>query len=94
LQLDGNVVAEFCAAYGGMAEIPRRAQHCEEALVGREWSEATVDAAMDALGRDFSPITDMRSTSEYRDRVCRNLLKRFFLETTGASTDRVYSYGR
>jgi xanthine dehydrogenase small subunit len=94
LRLEGGIVAEFCAAYGGMAEIPKRARHCEEALLGKEWNEAGVNAALDALGSDFTPISDMRSSSEYRSQVCRNLLRRFFLETTGASSERVYSYGR
>jgi xanthine dehydrogenase iron-sulfur cluster and FAD-binding subunit A len=46
------------------------------------------------LDEDFTPITDMRSTAQYRSEVCRNLLTRFLNETTGTDTASVYSYGR
>ncbi|WP_440981623.1 hypothetical protein, partial [Shinella sumterensis] len=35
---------------------------------------------------DYQPLTDMRATAEYRALVARNLLMRFFLETTSAAT--------
>jgi xanthine dehydrogenase small subunit len=68
-------------AYGGMAGVPKRATHAEAALVGRPWTEATVRAAMDALGRDFTPLTDMRASAAYRMEAARNLLLRHYLET-------------
>ncbi len=77
-----------------MAEVPRRALHCEQVLAGSQWKDESVTAAMNALEDDFTPISDMRSTAAYRKRVCRNLLKRFFLETTGGLASRVYAYGR
>ncbi|MEK0082389.1 xanthine dehydrogenase small subunit [Benzoatithermus flavus] len=78
---DGRV-AEARLAYGGMAAIPKRATNAEAALLGRPWSEATVKAAMQALERDFTPITDMRATAGYRLKVAQNLLMRLFVETT------------
>jgi xanthine dehydrogenase small subunit len=75
-------VAEARLAYGGMAAIPKRAANAEAALLGRPWTEATVEAAMQALSRDFQPITDMRATAAYRLKVARNLLMRLFVETT------------
>ena len=48
-----------------------------------DWSEATVEAAMAEYGSDFTPITDMRATAEYRALAARNLLLRFYIETTG-----------
>lgn len=94
LRLDGGTVAGISIAYGGMAAIPARAKRCEQTLVGNEWNEASIDRAMLALDEDFSPITDMRASSEYRRQVCRNLLKRFYYETSGGTTARAYSYGR
>jgi xanthine dehydrogenase small subunit len=32
---------------------------------------------------DFSPLTDMRATAEYRALAAKNLLLRFYVETTG-----------
>ena len=94
LVLDGGKVADIKIAYGGMAAIPKRAEQCEKTLRGKTWSEALIDEAMNALDKDFTPLSDMRSTAAYRQRICRNLLQRFYLDTTGAADERLYSYGR
>jgi xanthine dehydrogenase small subunit len=94
LVLDGGNVADIKVAYGGMAAIPKRATHCESSLLGQSWNEAEVATAMKALGEDFTPLSDMRSTANYRQRTCANLLYRFFLESTEAGEERLYSYGR
>jgi xanthine dehydrogenase small subunit len=94
LVLDGDNVADIRIAYGGMAAIPKRAEHCEQALIGKTWSEALVGEAIKELERDFSPISDMRSSAAYRRTICGNLLYRFYLDTTDAAEERLYSYGR
>ncbi|MEX0975505.1 MAG: xanthine dehydrogenase small subunit [Woeseia sp.] len=94
LELDGNRVAVARLAYGGMAAIPKRAEACEQALIGREWNVDSVHQAMSALEEDFSPVSDMRASARYRRAVARNLLMRFYLETTAADSTRVYNYGR
>ncbi|MDA0679751.1 MAG: xanthine dehydrogenase small subunit [Proteobacteria bacterium] len=94
LQLADGKVEKIGVAYGGMAAIPSRASLCEQSLMGQEWSEASVSRAMQALDKDFSPISDMRSSSQYRRNVCRNLLRRFYLETSASVIERVYSIGR
>jgi xanthine dehydrogenase small subunit len=81
LRIEQDEVAAVAIAFGGMAEIPRRASHCEQALTGMPWREDTIDAAMLALDRDFSPINDFRASADYRAQVARNLLRRLFLET-------------
>jgi xanthine dehydrogenase small subunit len=70
-------------AYGGMAATPRRAIAVEAALVGKPWTRATIDAALDAYEQDFKPLTDMRASADYRMLASKNLLVRFFLETSG-----------
>jgi len=94
LRLDGDTVAEIKIAYGGMAAVPARAMQCEESLLGGKWNGDSIDKAMSALDRDFTPISDMRSSSEYRRQVCKNLLKRLYLETGESAAVGVYSYGR
>ena len=94
LVLDGGIVADIKVAYGGMAAIPKRAEHCENALQGKPWNEAQVGDAMNALEKDFTPLSDMRSTADYRRHICGNLLYRFYLDTTEAGDERLYSYGR
>lgn len=82
LAKDGTV-ADICIAYGGMAATPKRAYAVEQALVGQPWSEAAVEAAMARYAEDFSPLTDMRASAEYRAMAARNLLLRFYAETSG-----------
>jgi xanthine dehydrogenase small subunit len=94
LVLDGGNVVDVRIAYGGMAVIPKRAEHCESTLRGKPWSEALVGDAINALDKDFTPLSDMRSTAAYRQRICGNLLYRFYLDTTEAGDERLYSYGR
>ncbi|MBT8101247.1 MAG: FAD binding domain-containing protein, partial [Gammaproteobacteria bacterium] len=94
LQLDAGKVQAIDIAYGGMAATIKRAVACEEAMAGKAWNEATLQAGMAALAEDFTPIGDMRATADYRLRVAQNLLRRLYLETTGSVTESVYSYGR
>ncbi|MFH1794494.1 MAG: xanthine dehydrogenase small subunit [Pseudomonadota bacterium] len=70
-------------AYGGMAATPKRASAVEAALVGKDWSVASVEAAMDEYPKDFTPLSDMRASADYRMIVAKNLLLRFYFETTG-----------
>ncbi|MEQ9573246.1 MAG: xanthine dehydrogenase small subunit, partial [Nitratireductor sp.] len=85
LAADGTV-ASVRIAYGGMAATPKRAVAVEAALTGKPWSSDTVDAAIEAYGQDFAPISDMRASADYRMLAARNLLRRFYLETTTSGT--------
>jgi len=91
---DGDRIETARVAFGGMAATPARARHCEQALEGRPLNAATVDAAIQALTRDFTPIDDMRASADYRMRVAQNLLKRLALDLDGERGPTVYEYGR
>jgi xanthine dehydrogenase small subunit len=82
--LRDGVVVEARLAYGGMAATPQRARLAEQALIGCAWGTssgaATAEAAVAALGRDFTPLSDLRASQAYRRAVAGNLLRRFFLE--------------
>ena len=85
LRVDEGRVASARIAFGGMAAIPARARHAEAALVGQPWQSETIEKAAAALADDFTPITDMRASAEFRLRAAGNLLRRFFLECTASS---------
>ncbi len=80
---DAGIVGMARIAFGGMAATPKRAKAVEAALVGKPWTMATIEEALDSFGEDFQPISDMRASADYRLLTARNLLKRFFLETQG-----------
>jgi xanthine dehydrogenase small subunit len=83
LDAAGNV-ADIKIAFGGMAGTPKRARTVEAELLGKPWSEATAEAARDAFDADYQPLTDWRASAEYRRMTAKNLLTRFYLETSGA----------
>lgn len=78
---DAGRVQQLRTGFGGVAATPCRAQAVEAAVQGQAWSETTVQTAMQAVGQDFKPLTDMRASSEYRLLASQNLLYRFYLET-------------
>ena len=82
LRLDAQGrVSHARLAFGGMAAVVKRAAQAEAALLGQPWTEPSVRAAMRALDADFQPLTDLRASSAHRQRLARNLLWRFWLET-------------
>ena len=79
---DGNTTVRSARiAYGGMAATSKRATETEAAIIGQPWNEATVRAAMAAMSRDYTPLSDMRATDNYRRVSAANTVYRFWLET-------------
>ena len=93
ITLNNNIVTDVRLAFGGMAATPMRAEHAEKVLLGSSWEYANVEAAMQALAKDFSPLTDFRASKEYRSVTAQNLLKKFYLEQQDTTIEtRVTSY--
>lgn len=74
-------------AFGGMAGVPKRASHVEAAIMGKPWTLATLEAAADEWARDFTPMSDMRASAEYRLKAARNMLTRYLLADLGQDVD-------
>jgi len=72
-----------------MAATPVRAKNTEQVLLGKQWSEASVEIARQKLNEDFSPLSDVRASSAYRLKVAQNLITRFFLESQSEHSDQV-----
>jgi xanthine dehydrogenase small subunit len=87
ITLSDGIVASARIAFGGMAGIPKRASAVEAALTGRPWVEDTVMAALPAFAQDFTPLSDMRASADYRLQCAKNLLIRAWLEDLGVPTD-------
>jgi xanthine dehydrogenase small subunit len=76
-------------AFGGMAATVRRALQTEAALLEQPWTASTLKKAQQALAQDFKPITDLRGSAAWRERVAGNLLERLWWRTRpdGALSD-------
>jgi xanthine dehydrogenase small subunit len=82
LQLEKGNVKELILAFGGMAAQPKRAFKTENFLIGKMWTRSIVEQAMQVLVHEFSPLSDARAEADYRNLVARNLLLKFFAETS------------
>jgi xanthine dehydrogenase small subunit len=94
VELAAGRVRAARVSFGGMAATPKRAKACEQALTGAEWNANSIARAVQALSKDFRPITDLRASQDYRVRVAGNLLQRFYADTAaGGEPTSVWSYG-
>ena len=67
-------------AYGGVAATPIRATEIENSLVGQPWTIDTIQAVKPQLQSTFTPLSDLRASAEYRNRLVANLFEKFFYE--------------
>lgn len=86
IEVQKGVVIHARVAFGGMAEVAKRAISCEAQLLGQPWQTATIERACQALELDFTPISDFRASREYRMQVAKNLLRRCHIEMTSPET--------
>lgn len=81
--IENGTVTAARIAFGGMAGIPRRATDTENALIGQAWTLKTAQAARAAMTQDFSPLSDMRASAEYRATTAGNMMIRYFHDLSG-----------
>jgi xanthine dehydrogenase iron-sulfur cluster and FAD-binding subunit A len=80
--LNAELIADVRVALGSVAPIPLRCTATEKALRGERIDDELIQRAREELGREISPITDIRSTKDYRLRVSQNLLGDFLSSLT------------
>ena len=74
----GGVVRHARLAYGGVAAMPTRALRAEAALLGKRWCDETVRQVLPVLGAEFTPISDLRGSAEYRRALIIGLFEKFY----------------
>jgi CO/xanthine dehydrogenase FAD-binding subunit len=79
-EAEGESLAEVRVALGSVAPVVLRCLRTEEVLRGSRLDEEVLRAASEELGREVTPIDDVRSTARYRRRVAQNLLREFLSE--------------
>ena len=85
---DGRGITAARAAFGGMAETPKRARKTERALVGVLLDDVNSwEPAITALAEDYQPIADMRASAAYRMDVAQGLLRKALIEISGSAAD-------
>ncbi|MGD1885050.1 MAG: xanthine dehydrogenase small subunit [Paracoccaceae bacterium] len=84
MRLENDRITEVRLAFGGMAGIPTRAEAAEAELLDRPLNKTTLAAGIAAFREDFTPLSDMRASAEYRMQAAQNMLVRAFAEARGA----------
>ena len=85
LTIEDGEVAAARIAFGGMAGIPKRAAAVETRLIGQPWTEETIRGALPLFSDDFTPLSDMRASADYRLQTAGNMLLRYFHDLAGRS---------
>ncbi|MFZ5820024.1 MAG: FAD binding domain-containing protein [Chloroflexota bacterium] len=75
-----GMVLDARVALGSVAPTVARSPRAEQMLIGREAGPGVVKDAADAVVADISPISDVRSTAEYRLHAARILTRRTLLQ--------------
>lgn len=83
ITVENGVVTAARIAFGGMAGTPHRATAVEAALLGQPWTLETVEHAVARFADDYTPMSDMRASADYRLATAANMLRRYFLEMAG-----------
>ena len=93
LSVSDGRITDARLAFGGMAATPKRAASAEAALVGSALDMEAFRAAADALAEDFTPISDMRASADYRQQVAANLLLKYGMDMIGMPVPRLTGPG-
>ena len=81
-----GVVRHARLGYGGVAAMPARARKAEHALLGKPWCAETVKEILPLLEAEFTPISDVRGSAEYRRALITSLFEKFYFDALGEAT--------
>lgn len=90
LRLDGENISRAAIAFGAVGPTVIRARKVEAFLRGREFNEQTMREAGKIAVSEVTPISDVRGSAEYRYRLTRNILRKFWHE---AATTTAFASG-
>jgi xanthine dehydrogenase small subunit len=77
-----GVVRKARIGLGGVAATPVRALATEAALEGRPWTQETVDAAAAVMAGEGTPISDQRSSADFRTAMLGQALRKLYAESS------------
>ena len=80
LERDGDVCQTVRVAFGSVAPTPIRIKTVEKFLRGKKVNEALIKDAGDMVSEEIKPITDIRSTAEYRKDVSKVIFRDVFFK--------------
>jgi len=76
IQLDHSCVLTARIVLGAVAPVPLRVRPAEDALIGKPFTQAAIEAASTIAAEECSPISDVRGSDWYRRRMVGVLVTR------------------
>lgn len=67
---------KYSVAFCAVGPIPKRSSRIENLLNGKEITDKLLQEAKDLILEEISPITDIRSSKEYRTHMCQVMFER------------------
>jgi len=89
VRLNDDLPSSVKIALGGMSGIPQRALGLEKVVLDHWNDENIAQLAYGAIKNEFSPLDDVRASSEYRLKVSANLVKKSILILKGAAVENL-----
>lgn len=89
VRLNDDLPSSVKIALGGMSGIPQRALALEKVVLDHWNDENIAQLAYGAINNEFSPLNDVRASSEYRLKVSANLVKKSILILKGAAVENL-----
>ncbi|HEY1685128.1 MAG TPA: FAD binding domain-containing protein [Tepidisphaeraceae bacterium] len=83
LRLSGKLIHEIRIALGGVGPVVLRLSKTESALTNQLFTEDAMLEASNLALSEITPITDVRGSANYRNRLAANTLLRFYHDITG-----------
>jgi len=79
-QMEGKRITDIRIAAGSVTPQIKRARETEAVLLENHLTDKLIEEAADKIRTEIDPITDIRSTREYRRQTCRALLAEALME--------------
>ena len=76
LKVNGGKCEDIRVVLGAVADRVFRAREAENAIKGEKINDAVIEKAAESAGQATRPITDIRSSAEYRKETIKILVKR------------------
>jgi CO/xanthine dehydrogenase FAD-binding subunit len=80
VRIKESICSDVRIFLGAVAPVPMRAEKAEAVVRGHEFTEEIIEAAGNAAMKESQPITDVRSSGEYRRKMVAVLTRRALTE--------------
>ncbi len=81
ITVNDGIAKNVKTGFGGMAAIPAAGTTFDQALTGQAFTLNNIEAAAQLLSQDFTPMSDVRASANYRLEAAKNLMTRAWYES-------------